>query len=454
MDAGTFKQLVNTGEGNTLELKRSVPHNTGETICAFANTEGGHLIIGVEKDRSFFGLKASELDALQQKIAGSYKVCDPRPLVQIETVTLDEKHFLIVSVARLGEGVCYYGSEIILRLGSTNHRITGPTIEEFLRKRRIINFDSSRSKAGINDIDTAAVQKFMSLRTPNYNVEEAKIKELLLSLNAAITNGEFYLKNAGVLLFALNPNSFTPQNALKLARYKGKTPVDIMEVVVLKENLVENLNHAISFIKRNTSTSYEIKGLVRKEKVEYPEVAIREALVNALVHRDYFDAAAIQVNIFDDRLEIVNPGFLPSGVTAEELPTLGLGAPRNPLLYQLLLDAGYVEGLGSGIPRMIATMRSQGLPDPSFQQIGAFFKIILFNSFSHLDSSLNTRQRRCLIYLKDNTILTAPQYARIFNISHPQAVNDLRELIALDYVKKRGKGPVTAYTLAPEKSKK
>ncbi|MBI3588732.1 hypothetical protein HY095_06045 [Candidatus Micrarchaeota archaeon] len=141
-------------------------------------------------------------------------------------------------------------------------------------------------------------------------------------------------------------------------------------------------------------------------------------------------------------------------MTASALPTLGLGAPYNPLLYQLLLDAKVVEGLGSGIPRMIATMRSQGLPDPAFQQIGSFFKITLFNSFSHLDSSLNARQRRCLIYLKDNAIITAPQHARVFGVSHPQAVNDLRKLIALGYVKKRGKGPATAYTLAPEKGKK
>jgi predicted HTH transcriptional regulator len=119
----------------------------------------------------------------------------------------------------------------------------------------------------------------------------------------------------------------------------------------------------------------------------------------------------------------------------------------------MLIDIKMVEGIGTGIPRMISAMRGAGLPDPEFRQLGPLFKATLLNAFPNQVGNLNIRQRRSLIYLKDNTIVTAPQYRRMFKISHPIAVADLNKLIKLGLVKKRGRGPATAYVLAKPKVK-
>lgn len=449
MDASSLRKLIALGEGSTVELKQSVPKDTGQTICAFANSDGGHLILGVDRKGQVTGLGGRNLDQLQQEIFKSYKICDPLPGMQIHTVDVEGKPVLVVTTAKLGEGVCYYGNEIYLRVGSTNHRLAGPEIEDFLRKTQLFNFDHSKSTASIGDVDPEKVKSFMERRTPNYVFETKNLKKLLLSLRVAVENGGFYLRNGGILFFAKEPAHFFPQNQVKLARFKGKTAVDVLDTQVLSNTVIENIDQSIAFINRSTKKAYEITGGPdRIERTEYPETAVREAIVNSLAHRDYFSTAAVQVNIFDDRIEFVNPGVLPKGMSTKTLPSLGLGVPRNPLVYQLLIDAKKVEGIGTGIPRMIDAMRKHGLPDPEFQQIGPFFKTTLYNAFDEQGLGLNIRQRRCLIYLKDNEIITGPQYRQLFKTSHPTAVADLNKLIKAGLVKKRGKGKATAYVLA------
>jgi ATP-dependent DNA helicase RecG len=456
VDIATLKKLIESGEGNTVEFQQAVAKDTGRTICAFANTDGGHLIIGVEKNGGIVGLERAKLDDLQQAVSNSYKICSPVPLTQVGTVEIDGKYVLVISTAKLGDGVCYYADEILLRVGSTNHKLTGPAIEEFLRKNRVINFDWTRSSAKLQDVDTEKMKKYMNRRSPNYLFDPASekaLKNLLISLHLAGENGDFYVRNGGVLFFAKHPETFIPQNKVKLVRFKGKIPVDVLDILVLQNTLVENIEESLAFIRRSTRKSYEIKNLEREEKTEYPEIAIREAIVNALVHRDYFSSAVVQVNVFDDRIDIANPGMLPTGISPEDLSSLGLGVPRNPIIYQMLIDIKVVEGIGTGIPRMISAMRDAGLPDPEFRQLGPLFKTTLFNAFPNQAGNLNVRQRRSLIYLKDNSIITAPQYRKMFKISHPIAVDDLNKLIKLGLVKKRGRGPATAYVLAKPKIK-
>jgi ATP-dependent DNA helicase RecG len=168
---------------------------------------------------------------------------------------------------------------------------------------------------------------------------------------------------------------------------------------------------------------------------------LREAVVNAVVHRDYFSYDAIQINIFDDRIEMSNPGGLPDGLTTEFFGKRSVR--RNPITYRLLRDCGFVEGLGTGVPRMISEMRKSGLRDPEFHFESGFFVVVLRNAKRMMKpiegmNDLNPRQILALEYLRQNKTLKSKTYANMNNVSSPTAIKDLNELAKFKYIRKVG----------------
>ena len=157
--------------------------------------------------------------------------------------------------------------------------------------------------------------------------------------------------------------------------YKGITKVDILDKKTFEFDLIGNIDEAMSILKRHLNLSYEIKTKKRVEKLEIPEVVLREAIVNAVAHRDYFEkGATVMVEIFDDRVEISNPGGLPKGLKEEDFGKRTLA--RNPLIASLLHRAGYIEKLGTGVPRIKKGMMEAELPEPKFE-FDKFFVITL-----------------------------------------------------------------------------
>ena len=187
--------------------------------------------------------------------------------------------------------------------------------------------------------------------------------------------------------------------------------------------------------------SIKLEGSLKRDEIfEYPPSVVREAVVNAVVHRDYFSKDSIQVSIFDDRLEITNPGSLPNDLEKELFGTISI--QRNQILYHFLRDLGYVEGLGTGIPRMKESMRNAGLKDPSFFITENFFKITLFNNSYRKDKGkgiiLNKRQKKGLTYLRKHKEIKSEKYAELNSVSVTTAVKDLKNLRDMGLVEKVG----------------
>lgn len=183
-----------------------------------------------------------------------------------------------------------------------------------------------------------------------------------------------YLNHSGLLFFYQNPVVYIPQSSVTCVVYKGTVKVDIIDKKTFELDLIGNIDEAMAFLKRHLNLSYEIKTKRRIEKLEIPEVVLREAVVNAVAHRDYFEkGATVMVEVFDDRVEISNPGGLPKGLNEEDFGKRTLA--RNPLIASLLQRAGYIEKLGTGITRMKDAMKEAGLPEPKFR-FDKFFEAV------------------------------------------------------------------------------
>ncbi|MEK6874526.1 MAG: ATP-binding protein [Nanoarchaeota archaeon] len=438
-------------ETSTVELKEHVTNfnDVAKTACGFANAEGGKIIIGVTNKGLIVGIATKDLDSLQQRIDGAIQTVSPVPFHKIQIEKAESKNVIIVEIYKIGDGTfCTYGEIVYYRFGNTTRKMEGKTLQDFLIHRKILSYDEGRSEATLEDLDDSKLASFLSKRTPGFEYNPKRRLDTLINLSLAKRGGESFIKNTAVLLFAKKPDSFCSQSEIKLARFKGLTAVDIIDSTFAHQSVLENIQIAEDFIRKNTKTRFEIKTIERKEIPDYPSEVVREALVNAVAHRDYFSKDAIQLNIFDDRMEIISPGGLPQGLSLKLLGTLSI--QRNALLYRLLRDIKLVEGLATGIPRMRQGMRTHSLPDPIFEDLGSFFKVTLHNTQQIVASALNLRQQKALSYLHKNKSITSQTYSKLTGVSRVTAVSDLQDLIEKRIVQKVGKTRSAYYILSTE----
>jgi len=459
MDKEQLLEIIKAGENQEVEFKESFhsSQDISKIICSLANTLGGTLILGVSDKGEIKGIKEN-LDKLQQKISNSNQAIYPQPLISIKPHGLNNKKIIVVIIQRSSDNTYHtFQGAIYVRVGSTTKRLEGQTHLEYLRNRQILSFDESYEPyAKLEDIDENKIKVYLQLRDQSNYLDNHTIKDFLISHRLARDNGKLNIKNPAILLFGRDPIKFFPQIEIKLVKFRGIEPVEIIDHQLLRDDLINSIEKAINFVKSNIKKAIKVTGVKRTEVLEYPESVIREAIVNAVAHRDYFSKDAIQIYIFDNRIEITNPGSLPKGLPKELFGTISV--QRNPITYRFLRDYGYVEGLGTGIPRMKNAMRKRGLADPQFKFTETFFRITLYNSKTikkPIESfeDLNERQKRAINYLKKHKSLKAKTYAQINKVSHATAINEINELIYYGYLKKIGAYRGVYYVLNEEKFK-
>jgi len=427
-------------------------------MCGFANTYGGIIILGVSKNRDIIGV-SGDLDEIQQKISSSAQAVSPPILPSIEVHEIDSKKIIIIITQRAIDNTFHTFQGILwAKVGSTLKRIEGNQIVDFLRHRQILCFDETPSDAKIADIDMEKINSYLSLRKQGDYFKSHSLEDFLVSTKLATMNGSIKIKNSALLFFAKNPTFHNPQIEIKLVRFEGTEPVKIVAHQLIQTDLIEAIEKSFSFIKQNVSKSIQIKLDAKREEIyQYPIEVIREAIVNAVAHRDYFSKDAIQIYIFGDRIEITNPGSLPFALPKELFGTLSV--QRNPLTYKLLRDYGYVEGLGSGVPRMINGMREHRLRDPQFGIYEQFFRVVLWNKSSELKpidakDDLNERQGKALEFLKNHKSLKTKMYMKINAVSFGTARQEINEMVTFGYLKKVGTFRGAYYILSGGKMSK
>ncbi|MEW6295772.1 MAG: ATP-binding protein [Candidatus Diapherotrites archaeon] len=308
------------------------------------------------------------------------------------------------------------------------------------------------------DLDRNKLHDFLHKAGIN---EELNIEDALWKLGVArLTDNVLAVNNAGVLFFALEPEKFVEQSCITCVRYQGTDKFNILDRADLSGDLLYLVNEAETFVKKNTRIASKFIGFQRIDKEEYPYTAIREAIINAVCHRNYyFNSTLVFVNIFDDRIEVVSPGSIPFGLTLKEV--MNKSFPRNKLLLKLFNKINEVERLGSGLNKMKKLMKEHGLKEPVFEARRASFQVTfpgpkekildLIKDSRIIDLrelGLNERQIKALNFLSQKmNRINSSQFCKMFNVTKATATFDLNELIKLNFIARNGKGKATNYFL-------
>lgn len=371
--------LVRRREGKTLEFKRDLtsPRGALRTIVAFANSAGGRLVIGVE-DRTHDVVGVDRPLDLEERLANL--VADsisPNVLPEIEVVPWRRTHVLVVEVhpsALRPHHLVADGPErgTYVRLGSTNRAADAALIAELGRRRARSSFDEEPvPELDCEALDFAAAsQCFAEVRT-------LRRKDLFTLGMVSEFDGRQVPTVGGIVLFGSDRLARFPDAWIQAGRFAGTDRTEIADRAEFREYPAVAIDRAIGFVERNTRTGAEIGRLRRRDVHAVPPAALREALVNAVVHADYAQRGApIRVAVFDDRVEVENPGILLPGLTIEEIHD-GVSRLRNRVIGRVLKEIGLVEQWGSGVRRMVAACTGAGLPAPEFAEIGMRFRVTL-----------------------------------------------------------------------------
>jgi ATP-dependent DNA helicase RecG len=372
VDRDELDAIIATGENYKIEFKEGVDKTFVEEAVAFANASGGKILLGIADHGKIKGVDTSNVN--RSRVQDTLMGIKPNIDVSIEIVEQ-------VMVIHVPEGknkpyACAKG--FFLRVGANSQKLDRDDIIDFFQSEGKIRFDEIIRRE-------VEYEKIFSKSEYDSFIKLARISDVLApvnvleNLNCGQTEDErFSFNNAGILFFADAPIEIIRHASVVCALYKGKDKVIILDKKNLYGSIIKMIEESILFLKKHLNLSYEIDGLRRKEVLEIPEVALREAVTNAVCHRDYFEKGAqVMIEIFDDRVVISNPGGLPKGL---ELKNFGkISIARNPIIASLLEKSDYVEKMGTGIQRMKNAMADRNLPEPEFDFEG-FFIVTLYRN--------------------------------------------------------------------------
>ena len=337
----------------------------------------------------------------------------------------------------------------------------------FLSNDKTSDFDSMvLLDSSLEDVSSECYNYF--LKKNGEPIQDSYINVLSDKLNVLNkNNNDYHLTTAGALFFTKNPNKFNYiDSKIKLARFKGTDKVDFIDNLTLEGPFLQVLYEVHSFFLRNIRKATKIVGFERYDFYEYPYEAIREAMVNALAHRDYtLKGVDVSFYIFDDRIEIMSPGDLKAPLTTEMLND-DSGAirsiRRNEKISELFHYAHEMEQYGTGIDRIKRSMKNHGLDDPVFKMVGNYLQVILYGpgenildlplsaSINHVsfdNLNLNDRQINLLNYLSNNYCITNKQYGEYFAVSRATTSRDIKVLLDNELIKKHKNNNIVFYTL-------
>lgn len=434
--------LLKRHEGKTLEFKRdlSSPEGILKTLVAFANTAGGTVVIGVDDgSRNVRGL--TDVLAAEEKLANLVSdSISPRLIPDIEVVAWRNLNVLTVQVYPSNTRPHYLqrlGPEagVFVRVGSTNRKAEAMQIEELKRWNRMDSFDEQaipdlKSEA----IDFRAASEFFAPYRP---VTSAAWNTLRITTSH---QGRQVPTIGGLLLFGKDRFSRFPDAWIQAGRFAGATRVRLLDSVEIRSMLPRAAEEAVAFARKHLTQESVIEGLRREERWSVPLVAIREAVMNAIVHADYAQQGSpIRLALFDDRIEIENPGLLPFGLTIEDIRQ-GVSKLRNRVIGRVFHELRLIEQWGSGIQRMTAACQEAGLDVPKLEEIGVHFRVTISCARVGQPRADDT-DRRILALFADGTALSTAQVAKHVGLSQRATLTRLKALIGRGLLVEIGTGP-------------
>jgi ATP-dependent DNA helicase RecG len=413
-----IESIIQSGEGYNAEFKIRVPNKIKELteeVCAFANSAGGVVLIGVSDDNS---IHDTDIDNRKRSaIQNSLKEINPHLQTDFYSVDIHGKTVWVIEVNSATQKPYVLSGVIYVRQGPNTQKLTSvEQMRDFFQQSNKIYFDEAPCiDFNIdNDIDDAFFEEF------RYDAGLSKAvssEQVINNLRLVLPDGN--IKNGGVLFFAKTPETFIDTAEIRCVAFEGTNKAQIIDDKIFGGALLKQYQQAMQWLKGKLNIRYIIEGSgPRKEIWEIPETAFKETIINALSHRDYYDKGArITIELFSNRVEISNPGGLTSAIKPNEFGTKSHS--RNPLVFGLFERIDMVEKIGSGISRIKEAMKEAKLAKPVFKTEGMF--TVVFNRIA-LEKSVEesvekTTREKIKELIKDNSTITTKEIADAVGIT-------------------------------------
>jgi len=448
------------GEWEQIGFKKTTGELQGgmETLCGFLNGSGGKVLFGVNNAGKIVGQETG--DSTFQDIANAIRKIEPSVWIEQIRVKVDSKREVIVLATSVHQDAPYcFDGRAYQRIGNTTSRMPQTEFERRIFERRHAEHrweDRPATRYSLDSVDSQVIDRVLDEALQCGRIEH-KPTSFADALAKFKLSAEGCLKKAGVVLFATDVIPDFPQCGLRMARFSGVSKLgDFIDQRQFHGHAFRLLDEAELFLRRHIpvgGTFVENK-LQRQDRPAYPYLALREALVNAICHRDYsIVGGAVHVAIFDDRVEIISSGLLPAGISIDDLKRDHASLPRNPTIAEVFFRCGLIEKWGRGTQKIVESCLDGGYPEPQFtEQAGNF--IVSFPSGSYVPPTrvgrdLTDRQRKILKILSGKNEWTFPEFyaASDKTLSERTVRSELRLLYELGLVGSRGRGKFARWWL-------
>lgn len=425
-----LESLILQNESKTLEFKENTKSLTSivKTVVAFANTAGGVIVIGVSnQEKRIIGIEnpLQEEEKLANTIADSIT---PLIIPDIQISSIRNKELLVIQIPHLA-GPFYlksFGLEhgTYVRIGSTNRLADSTIILSLQMLAKNISFDELPCVGStLVDIDDEIIQIYLS--SMFRNITEKQYESLNI---ASRRHDKLYPTNGGILLFSQNRFRWFPDTSIACVCFADETHETIIDQQEIKSPLIMAHEEILTFIRRNTKMGAKIHASTREDIPQYPPQAIREAIINAIVHSDYsIKGSRIQIAIFSNRIEITNPGGLPYGQTME-LALSGVSLMRNRVIGRLFREIKLIERLGTGLKRIISVYEKINAKSPLFEELNNHFRATLYSADT-LAVNLELWEQQLIEKLTQQNHLSTTEIAKLWKVTTRTARTKLKKIV-------------------------
>ena len=362
-----FKVILKIGEDYKTEFKERIDASLDKTIVALANSSGGKIYIGVTDRGKIKGIDITNTNELKSKVESIARNCDPK--ISISTQVLKKEKIFVIEVPESKDKPHKCSTGFYIRSGASSQKLSRDEILDFAETEDLLKFDTLPCKKFIfkKDFDKEKLFNFMDRTGLKYN--KKNYLQILENLKVIKRQGsKTIMNNAGALFFSKNLERIFFHTEIACGLFKGTDKVYVIDSARYNTDLITNIEEAMKFLWKNLRARHELiyKSARRKNVLEIPDKALREALINAVTHRNYTNQGPfIQVEIYDDRVEISNFGGLPKGLERSEFGRRSV--PRNRLIASLMRRVQYIEEMGTGIEKMRKLVKKEGLPPIKFE---------------------------------------------------------------------------------------
>jgi ATP-dependent DNA helicase RecG len=422
-------------EHQNIEYKENWKDEYLKWICGFANAQGGKIYIGINDKGTVTGL--SDYKKLLEEIPNK-SISHLGLVIDVNLNKKNGKYYIKINIPTSDVPISYHGI-YHYRSGSTKQELKGAALQQFILKKMGKSWDDIPINASTDALDLTTIKLFLRMALGKGRIIANAGDDSLLELieNLQLITEQRKLKSAAILLFGKNPKKYFTTAYIKIGRF-GSSDHDLRFQDVIEGNIFTMADQVIQLLRSKYLISpISYKGLIRNEELEYPEAALREAILNAIVHRDY-TGTFIQLSVYDDKLIIWNPGILPDELSIELLKAKHPSKPRNKNIAEIFFKAGYIEAWGRGIAKMIDACKAAGLPEPIIEEyaggIQVTFQKDIYNDEYLKQKGLTGRQVITVLYTKKKGKITNKEYQELFSVSRNTATNDLRKLVEAGFL--------------------